>query len=172
MKKIENELKQNFSTIIGNLLLIGNYSNTLEKIISNNKNITFCDQLTKNNNYTTGTKGKNKKINIKNIKKHYKKNKINNTVVNFSDVVEYKNTFVRDSIYITKNEIIIIDKENNDLIYKMYKRYCSNIEIINCLDGRIFKVNTNNYKNNKIKNIFYYLFDILNDILDIISNLL
>ena len=171
MKKIENELKEIIKVMNGKLLLIGNYSNKLKEIIDNNENILFCDELTSNVVDGKG-KGKTKKLNIKKIKKHYKKNKINNTIVNFEEVKEYKNTFVKDSSYITKNQIVIIDKSDNNLIYKMYKRYCNDIKVVECLDGKIFIINSNNSKNNIIKNIIYYIIDVFTDILDIIGNLL
>jgi len=107
MKKIENELKEILENISGNILLIGNYSIKLEEIISKNENILYCDQLIGNNNSNDNTKGKkSKKLNIKKIKKHYKKNKINNTIVNYEEVKDYKNTFVKDSTYITKGNNI------------------------------------------------------------------
>ena len=70
MKKIENELKEIFKTINGNLLLIGNYSDKIINAIEQNKNILVCDQLSNNDNTSKkGNKGKNKKINIKKNKK-------------------------------------------------------------------------------------------------------
>lgn len=172
MKKMENELKNIIKTMSGNVLLIGNYSNKLECEIIKNEQILACDQLTNNSSYNSNEKSKNKKINIKNLKKYYKKKNIKNTIVNFEDVKEYKNTFIKDSSYITKSQIIVIDKIYNNSIYKMYKRYCSDIKIIDCLDGRIIKINSSNSKKYIIRNIVYYIIDELTDILNIISNLL
>ncbi len=171
MKKIENELKEIIKVMNGKLLLIGNYSNKLKEIIDNNENILFCDELTSNVVDGKG-KGKTKRLNIKKIKKHYKKNKINNTIVNFEEVKEYKNTFVKDSTYITKGNIIVIDKNSDETIFNMYKRYTKDIKIINCLDGRIFVINSSKAKNNKIKDMYYFIHDLIIDIFDTIGNLL
>ena len=171
MKKIENELKEIIKVMNGKLLLIGNYSNKLKEIIDNNENILFCDKLTSNVVDGKG-KGKTKRLNIKKIKKHYKKNKINNTIVNFEEVKEYKNTFVKDSTYITKGNIIVIDKNSDETIFNMYKRYTKDIKIINCLDGKIFVINSSKAKNNKIKDMYYFIHDLIIDIFDTIGNLL
>lgn len=171
MKKIENELKEIIKVMNGKLLLIGNYSNKLKEIIDNNENILFCDELTSNVVDGKG-KGKTKRLNIKKIKKHYKKNKINNTIVNFEEVKEYKNTFVKDSTYITKGNIIVIDKNSDETISNMYKRYTKDIKIINCLDGKIFVINSSKAKNNKIKDMYYFIHDLIIDIFDTIGNLL
>lgn len=171
MKKIENELKEIIKVMNGKLLLIGNYSNKLKEIIDNNENILFCDELTSNVVDGKG-KGKTKRLNIKKIKKHYKKNKINNTIVNFEEVKEYKNTFVKDSTYITKGNIIVIDKNSDETIFNMYKRYTKDIKIINSLDGKIFVINSSKAKNNKIKDMYYFIHDLIIDIFDTIGNLL
>ncbi len=171
MKKIENELKEIIKVMNGKLLLIGNYSNKLKEIIDNNENILFCDELTSNVVDGKG-KGKTKRLNIKKIKKHYKKNKINNTIVNYEEIKDYKNTFVKDSTYITKGNIIVIDKNSDETIFNMYKRYTKDIKIINCLDGKIFVINSSKAKNNKIKDMYYFIHDLIIDIFDTIGNLL
>ena len=48
---------------------------------------------------------KTKKLNIKNLRKKYKKKGLNYMIVNAEDIMPYKNRFVRDSIYITKKSI-------------------------------------------------------------------
>ena len=173
MKKIENELKEIFKTINGNLLLIGNYSDKIINKIEQNKNILVCDQLSNSNNTNkNGNKGKSKKINIKKIKKHYKRKNINNSVIDFEHVLPYKNTFIKDSSYITKNKIIIIAKEDNDLIYKMYSRYTKNINKVDCLDGKIYVIETSKIKKNPIMNIIYLIQDTFIDIITIVSDLI
>ena len=173
MKKIENELKEILQNISGNVLLIGSYSLKLEEIINKNKNILYCDQLTNSSNLISSEKSeKSKKLNIKKIKKHYKKNNINNTIVNYNEVKDYKNTFIKDSVYITKNNIIVIDKNNDETIFNMYKRYTKDIKIIDCLDGKIFIINLSKIKNNKIKDTYYLIHDAIIDIFDTIGNLL
>lgn len=173
MKKIENELKEIFKTINGNLLLIGNYSDKIINTIEQNKNILVCDQLSNNDNTSKkGNKGKSKKINIKKIKKHYKRKNINNSVIDFEQVLPYKNTFIKDSSYITKNKIIIIVKEDNDLIYKMYSRYTKNINKVDCLDGKIYVIETSKIKKNPIMNIIYLIQDTFIDIITIVSDLM
>jgi len=54
----------------------------------------------------------------------------------------------------------------------MYKRYTKDIKIINCLDGKIFVINSSKAKNNKIKDMYYFIHDLIIDIFDTIGNLL
>lgn len=173
MKKIENELKEILQNISGNVLLIGSYSLKLGEIINKNKNILYCDQLANSSNLTSSKKGeKSKKLNIKKIKRHYKKNNISSTIVDYNEIKDYKNTFIKDSVYITKSNIIVIDKNNDEKIFNMYKRYTKDIKIIDCLDGKVFVINSSKIKNNKIKDIYYLIHDAIIDIFDTIGNLL
>ena len=113
---------------------------------------------------------KTKKLNIKNLRKKYKKKGLNYMIVNAEDIMPYKNRFVRDSIYITKKSIYLIG--NEDVLLVMYKRYSKQIEKIECLDGVIIKIDVSKSKNNKIKDFLYFVKDNLIDLGNAISDFL
>lgn len=176
MKKINNELKQIVKKIEGNTLLIGEYSEDINKIIFSNKNILFCEQLS--NNKSNNSKGKktkkSKNLNIRKIRKRYKKNRINNLLVQEEQIKEFKNTFIKDSIYIIKDKIYLIKTKESEQIINRYRRYSKKIEVIECLDGQIVCIDVTGCKSNKIKdtwiNITNFFIDIANVIGDILVN--
>lgn len=176
MKKINNELKQIVKKMEGNTLLIGEYSDDINKLIFNNKNILFCEQLSnsKNNNGEGKKTKKQKKLNIRKIRKKYKKNKINNLLVQEEQIKEYKSTFIKDSIYIVKNKIYLIKTKESEQIINRYLRYSKKIEVIECLDGEIICIDVTECKSNKIKDIWinftHFFIDLANIIGDILVN--
>ena len=173
MKKIKNELKLQINHMDGNILLIGNYDEEIQQLLLKKDIILSCDQLLKKESYKNNFsyKGeKTKKLNIKNLRKKYKKKGLNYMIVNAEDIIPYKNRFVRDSIYITKKSIYLIG--NEDVLLVMYKRYSKQIEKIECLDGVIIKIDVSKSKNNKIKDFLYFVKDNLIDLGNAISDFL
>ena len=173
MKKIKNELKLQINHMDGKILLIGNYDEEIQQLLLKKDIILSCDQLVKKESYKNNFqyKGKKtKKLNIKNLRKKYKKKGLNYMIVNAEDIVSYKNRFVRDSIYITNKSIYLIG--NEDILFAMYKRYSKQIEKIECLDGVIIKIDVSKSKNNKIKDFLYFIKDSLLDISNAISDFL
>ncbi len=173
MKKIKNELKLQINHMDGNILLIGNYDEEIQQLLLKKDIILSCDQLLKKERYKNNFsyKGeKTKKLNIKNLRKKYKKKGLNYMIVNAEDIMPYKNRFVRDSIYITKKSIYLIG--NEDVLLVMYKRYSKQIEKIECLDGVIIKIDVSKSKSNKIKDFLYFVKDNLIDLGNAISDFL
>ena len=148
MKKINNELKQIVKKVNGKLLMIGNYSDDVNNFILNNKGILFCEQLTnKNNKFSTSKdRGKSKKVNIKKIRKRYKKNGLDYLFVEEEQIKDFKNTFIKDSIYIVKNKIYFIKTKESERIISRYYRYSKNIETLSCIDGEIVSIDVSNCK--------------------------
>lgn len=167
------ELKKIIKNIEGKILLIGEYSSEINNLIQKNSNITFCERLSNINTGENIKKGKkSKKVNINKLRERYKKDNLDYLIVEYDQIKEYKNTFVRDSIYIGKNKIYLILPEDDNRILKMYKRYTTNIDVVKNKDGLIACIDIKNTKNKFIKEKFYYVLDNLIDIADIISNLL
>ena len=88
----------------------------------------------------------------------------------YDNIDEYLKTFIKDSIYITKEYIYFVT--NNDSIKKYYGRYKTNIRTIKCSDKYIYVIDTKEAKNNKIKELFYGVVDSVSRLIDIITNLL
>lgn len=174
MKKVFNELKTTVQKLEGKVLLIGNYSDDINQILLHNKKVFLCEQLTCIDSQLLHDKkaDKSKKINIKKLKKRYRKNGIDHLLVLENQIKDFKNTFVRDSLYIVKNKIYLVKSKESEQIIKMYFRYLKTIEIIPCLDGEIVCIDVRNYKNNKMKNLWFYVIDCLTDVMNAIGDIL
>ena len=174
MKKLFNELNDKIKLMSGTLICFGTNEEKLLDDISKNKNILVCDILTNATSSSESGKGKSKKVDIKKIRKRYKKNKVNYIICNLNEMEKYKKTFIRDSIYINKGKTYIYYNKKEDLEYiiNKYKRYNTVISKIECLDGVVFEVDTIKAKTNKIKDIFYNIIDSILDILNVIGDLL
>ncbi len=158
----------------GNLLAFEIDNKKIIDVIDSNNKITNCDLY---NCWCEedDSKGKSKRVFITSLRKRYKK-KGNDYIIAFIDNMDkYFKTFIKDSIYINKKDIYLYtyNKEYDlDLIIKKYKRYNVNIEIINLKNGCILKISTSNAKNNRIKDFYYYVYDLLIDIIDSITDIL
>lgn len=174
MKKINNELKTILSSLQGNILMIGNYDSKITDIVNKNSNILFCDILsnTDDNKFTSSDNDKKqKKVNIRKLRKRYKKNKLNYLIADEEQIKDYKNTFVKDSIYIASKKIYIIPSTQN-VTFRMYQRYSKKIEVIECLDGKIIEVNIENVKSNKLNDAIYNIIESLLELIEFIGNVL
>ncbi len=169
------ELLKIVKKLDGKLLVIGNFDTKILNCINNNNNIISCDILTSKNDDTKyDTKGKQKKINISSLRRKYKKKKINYIIADINEIDKYLKTFVKDSIFINQKEIIFLSDKNYDydLIKNKYKRYKTDIEVLNYKDGKILKINTVKAKTNKIKDFVYYIVDTILNIIDLIGEFL
>ncbi|MDD3453053.1 MAG: hypothetical protein PHN42_02085 [Bacilli bacterium] len=174
MKKISNELINYIKSMSESVLFFGEYNDKILDTINENKKIINCDILSSENKVNSKSQGKNKIIYIKDLRKKYKKKKLNYIVGDIKQLDKYKRTFVKDSIYINKKTIYLYcdnEYENNYLI-KMYKRYNTKIDILSCIDGKIIIIDTSSSKTNIIKDIFYSMIDFLIKIYDFIGDML
>ena len=174
MKKY-NYLNKYIKKISGNVIGIGINNDEIINSLKNNDSILNCDLLNSKTIDKSNSKGgKTKVISVKKIRKKYRKKTINYMIINIDEINKYLKTFIRDSIYITSNEIIYyMDKKYDiDSLIKKYNRYNTKIEIIRCEDANIIKINSENAKNNYIKDKIYYVVDTANNISDFISDIL
>ena len=157
---------KNFS---GNVFGIGDIDDKVVNALNENKNVYELNILSKKE-YGIGTSsGKTKKLSIRTIRK-LKRKRVNYLIVDYDNIDEYLKTFIKDSIYITKEYIYFVT--NNDSIKKYYGRYKTNIRTIKCSDKYIYVIDTKEAKNNKIKELFYGVVDSVSRLIDIITNLL
>jgi len=174
---MENYLLNQVKNMEGSLLGIGITSEKLKKAIQNNNKITICNLLEEN------TKGIGKKkfsilnkprtINIKKIKKIFKKKRVDNIICNIDTIKKFQKTFIRDSVYINKNKLYIYgNKEDLENIKEKYERYTNEIELKQEDKKYILIVNNTNTKNNKLKDILYWWKDTGNSFLDFLTLIL
>lgn len=173
-KELENKLKNSS----GNILGIGLNDKELLDIIDNNKKIISCNILN-NNSINIGkdnSKGKGSQtINIKNIKRIFKKKRIDIIICDYKHIDKYLKTFIKDSIYITKGNILIYGKFNSnqvDKITELYNRYNVSNVVKKEKNSYIIEFEVNNIRIPKIKEFCYTIIDIFSEIYDIVTDLL
>ena len=117
---------------------------------------------------------KNKKINFKKLNKYFNKKSIDYIICNCDEIKNYQKYFVKNSININKKQLFIYseDEDTIDIISKKYKRYNVNISRKSYNNFFIIIIDNQNSKNNKIKEILYFVIDTIQQISDFISNLL
>ena len=75
-------------------------------------------------------KGRNKKINIKKIKKQFKKKSLDTIICNYETIKPFYRSFIPNSIYLNKGTLYIYgNKEDLQKIKPKYQRYTSLIKI-------------------------------------------
>jgi len=172
MKLLEDAKK-----FIGNVVCVGvKNPNLLSTLNKNNKiSVYTIDFAGKRKLFSSKKKSKisdGKKINIKKLRKTFKKKSIDNLVYDLNEMYEYFKYFIGDSILITRGKIYIYGTSSYidpKVLIKRYKRYntTSFLEI----DGDSFTIviDAENSKTNWLKNKFYLIVDTLHNIGDMIS---
>lgn len=173
--KVNSTLKKYVKNMNGSLIGIGIKDLDIIHEIDKNKKILMCDLLNSISPKSKSTdKKRHKKKYVKNLKKQYKKKNIDNMIINVEEVEKMLKTFIRDSIYINKDQIYYFSKRKTILekIEKRYHRYTNDTEITKYEDGYILKINTANTKNKFFKDKLYYIIDTLSNGADIIADIL
>lgn len=160
----------------GSLIAFGLTNDKLKQEIEKNDNINTCYLLDSTSNFNKKKLkifNRGKTINIKKIKKIFKKKRIDNVIANYQTIKPFLKTFVRDSVYINKNKLYIYGtKEDYDDIIQRYKRYTNKIEVKKENDYFIIIINNIDTTNNKIKDICYWWKDTFTSIADFLTVIL
>ena len=162
------ELIKVIKNLDGKVLGIG-LNETLTKEIEENDKIIECNLL---NSYV---KGKNKfslfskTINIKKIRRKFKKKNIDYIICNYDEICKYFNTFIKDSIYINNKTIYYFGNIDLELLKYRYGRYKTNINIKN---RSLIEIDTSNAKNNFFKDFYYRIIDFKDRMIEIIGDIL
>ncbi len=174
---MENELLKIIKKIKGSLLGIGMTESILLDAIEENDNIDTCYILS--NVSLTGKKfnmikkGRNKKINIKKLKKKFKKKSLDTVICNYDIIKQFYRSFVPNSIYINKGYLYIYgNKKDLENLSKKYQRYTKDIELLENKENYILKINNTNTKNKFFKDKIYRIKDFSIDAVDFITELL
>ena len=144
--------------------------------IQNNEKINDCFLLSKksgNGKKVNGfTKGKEKTIHIKKLKKYFKRKSIDNIVCDYSLVSKFMRGFVSNSIYLNSGKLYLYGSSSDiDKIIRRYKWYKCDTEILR--NGNEFLlIVDNNVKSNFFKDIFYKVWDLYTSFLDFLTDLL
>ena len=160
----------------GSLIAFGLTDEKLKHEIEKNDAINTCYLLDSTSNFNKKKLkifNRGKTINIKKIKKVFKKKRIDNIIANYQTIKPFLKTFVRDSVYINKNKLYIYGtKEDYEDIIQRYKRYTDKIEIKKEKDYFVIIIDNTNTSNKKIKDIIYWWKDTFTSIADFLTVIL
>lgn len=177
MTDIEKHLSKEIKKMSGKIITIG-ISDKLLECIENNNSITECMAM----NSTIYDKGDgkrffsfNKILSANKLRKKFKKKKHTNLIMNIKHIERNIKTVIRDSIYITKDTVYIYGAKKDfdvELLKKRYNRYKVEIDYNEYKNSYVMKIDVKKAKNNKIKDIFYYLGDTIYNGVEIFSDFL
>ena len=173
-----NRLSEIIKKLEGNVLTIGlddillscfknNNSVNIYTIYSSKTNDIFSNQKKKKTN-------QGKEINIKKLRKYINKRSSNYMIINMEEVIKYYKYIIKDTIYLTNNLIYIYstNKIDKEFIIKKYKRYNVKITYTDYKNGYIIVIDNTNGKNNRLKDMLYFISDTFNNIAEFIGSLL
>lgn len=174
---MNNKILEIVSQLKGSLLGVGITDTNILDAIENNDDIHTCYILS--NLSLTGKKfsmtkhGRSKKINIKKLRKKFKKKSLNNIICNYDIIKQFQRSFVPNSVYLNNGYLYIYGKKKEiESLKQKYQRYTNDIEIIENKDGFIMKINNQNTKNNFFKDTLFKIKDFGNDTLEFLTDLL
>lgn len=173
----ENILKE-IKNMKGSLLGIGIDDTSMLDAIENNDNIDLCYILSnggksKNKKFKLFRKGRTKKINIKKLKKHFRKKSIDNVLCDYKVIKKFYKSFVPNSVYINKGKLLIYGNiKELDKIKEKYERYTNDIKIEKTNKSFLLIINNKKIKTNIIKTNYYKVKDTFNDALDYLTEFL
>ncbi len=145
--------------------------------ISQNDKITSCYLLEE----ASSSFGKKKfrfpssrrKVNIKKIRKAFKKKKIDNVICNYDTIKGFLKTFIKDSIYINRGKLYIYgDKSDLDFLISRYKKYNSVVTLKPFGEKFVLVIDNSKAKTSFVKDVKYWWMDTLRDFVDFLTMIL
>lgn len=174
---MNKKLLEIINSLKGSLLGIGLNDDILLDAIEKNDDIYTCYLLTNisrsGKKFSMTKRGKNKKINIKKIKKHFKKKSLNTIICNYYIIKKFQRSFVPNSVYLNNETLYIYGKKDElEVLKQKYQRYTKDISIEKADDFYIMKINNQNTKNNFFKDTFFKIKDFGSDVIELITDIL
>jgi len=162
---MDNELKKIEGTVLG----IG-LSEKEQEILQNNKKVVECYLMDSNSKGNYKGKGITKTINIRKIRKKFRKKSFDYIIANFEEIRPHLRSFIKNSVYLNRAKIYYYNIKDFELdeLENRYVRYGSEVEI----KKNLVIINNANSKTNLFKNIFYYVCDLIYDVIDLIGRML
>ena len=175
---MENEIKKIIKKLSGSVLSIGLSENLLSEL-NNNDKILELDEIgfndSKKGSIKTAKKvKKRKRINIKKLRKIYKKKGTNYIICNYEIIKKYMRFFIKDSVYINNKKLYLYGtsiKEVKQIISK-YKRYNVLVKNTENKDYFVLEIDNTSSKNNIFKDFIYFIIDTFELVSDLIGNFL
>ena len=174
-----DELIKNAKNVKGNILTLGFANNSkLVQTINNSKKVNNIITLTNKGNSKKNSIKKTfggKTVRVTKLKKYFKNINTDYIFVEYSSVERFLKTIIRDTIDLSNEKVyMFIDKKINDPeeILKRYERYGCTVKMMGNNNIYVLTIDTRNIKTKKIKNIIYYIKDIIYSIEEAIAYVL
>ena len=143
----------------------------------------MLDELIKNAKNVKGNSKKNsikksfggKTVRVTKLKKYFKNINTDYIFVKYSSVERFLKTIIRDTIDLSNEKVyMFIDKKINDPeeILKRYERYGCTVKMMGNNNIYVLTIDTKKIKTKKIKNIIYYVKDVIYSIEEAIAYVL
>ena len=116
-----------------------------------------------------------KTVRVTKLKKYFKNINTDYIFVEYSSVERFLKTIIRDTIDLSNEKVyMFIDKKINDPeeILKRYERYGCTVKMMGNNNIYVLTIDTKKIKTKKIKNIIYYIKDIIYSIEEAIAYVL
>lgn len=171
---MKNDLINEIKKMQGSVLAIGIQDQKIINALQKNNQITECNLLDSVSKKSKG-KGKKKKITLKKLKKMYKKKKSDYVIGNVETLQMSMRPFIKINVFVNSNKTYLFGSEeqyDSDKLKHRYLRYTKNIDFKKDKQNYLMIIDLTNSKNNKIKEFFYSIIDILVDAIDIFSDVL
>lgn len=166
-KEIEKLLKQSHGTVLG----IGLNQRQVE-ILEQNDQVLECTLLNSYAHPSEQNGKKEKTIRIKKLRHYFKKKKVDYIVCKYEEISKYFDSFVKNSVYINKETLCFFGKLDEELIQKRYGRYQTKIIFKKYEKESIAIIDNSHSKNNKVKEFFYSIIDIVSNVITFIGDIL
>jgi len=174
MKKVEQIMQQQIDTFSGSVLAFC-INNSLQEKINNNENILTCNFLDQGGSGSIKKGKRMKKIGINQMRKKFHKKKTDFVIYNIDQMYPYTKIWIKDSIYLSKNDVYLYTENmDTDIEFyeKRYKRYHTPMEKIECKDGWVLRIKVGSIRSNRFKDRYYRIVDTLIEIGDMIGDIL
>jgi len=175
MTSLNKLLEKIIVNINGKIICIGNFDNFLLKKLNQNNNITYCDLLNCDFSSSGNGKSKQKRISMKDFKKHYKKKKINYMICDIKEIKKHLPRFIQTSIYINNDKLYIYGSKNDfdfNKLQKKYQRYNVQVNLTEKNENYVLEIDTKNAKNKFFNDKLYFIVDNIELVIDKISDMI
>lgn len=173
--KVNQRLQEVITDISGNVLAIGIDNEKIINSLEKNDAICNCTLLDSVNQKGNDKSGYSKTVNIRHLRKKFKKKKTDYIVGNIKELEKFLKYFIKDSIFISSNTIYLYGKLEQDKLeelIKKYKRYNVKIDVIENKNNFLLTIDTKNAKTNRFKDLCYFVIDTIADLLTTFSDIL
>ncbi len=173
-----NSLKEEVRKFTGKVLCIGTFEDSILYSLRKNHKVevyTIERTVSKGGLFRRQSKTRlqdGKKVNMKKLRKRFKKKSIDYMLCNINDIYEYFKYFLYDSVYINKKELYVYGESkyiDPNVLAKRFQRYHATVEVSHSGDKFLLIVHNEHSKGNWLKAKFYVIVDTFHNMGDMIS---